>query len=290
MYILAYFSAWGAILTGIWLLFSKAEDLAKTKTKTDIASWLKNSDLEEKLANWPTTFASIFDGIFGEKHFSWRRFSRSCVATCASALILTLLWWVVDSEGFIACFTVNETTHVTLDIITMLFLLFALNLIPDYFSLFETRWILRRLEKTKSSMIILGYLIMDFVATASIFIIGYVLVCIMFFPVNIMGTDYGLNPLDSPRFLYDGIAMRSVSSGYITLGIFFYSTFFTSIWIYMYVISGMVVKVGVYLKFSVGFLGKFFNIDDEPIRFMGYVCMVIASLIFLIVAFAKLLF
>ncbi len=86
MFILAYFGAWATLIGGIWLLFARAEETLRPETKTAISNWLSNLNPEGKLANWAVAFASVFDGIFGKKHFSWRCFSRSCIAPFAKLL------------------------------------------------------------------------------------------------------------------------------------------------------------------------------------------------------------
>ncbi len=73
-------------------------------------------------------------------------------------------------------------------------------------------------------------------------------------------------------------------------GIWFYSTFFTSVWLWLYVISGLIVKVGIFSGILIGRMRGIFDIDNKPLRSMGLVCILFVSIIFLIVPFVKLLF
>ncbi len=80
------------------------------------------------------------------------------------------------------------------------------------------------------------------------------------------------------------------ASNQANMGVWFYSTFFTSVWVYLYVISGLIVKAGSFIEILGSFIRKIFDIDNKPLRSMGYVCMVLVSLIFLIVPFIELFF
>lgn len=288
MSIISYFSAWAGIIGGIWLLFSKAEDLVKPEIKTDISNWLRNLNLEGKLANWPTAFVAVFDGIFGKKHFSWRCFSRSCIASILAVLMLTIFWWALNPEVFYAYF-LNEDFTETLGM--YIFISFVFNLIPDYFSLFETRYIIGKLRNVNSTTKIIVFLVIDIVATAFIFFAG---VAISIFIVNRIAGDPMYMYLDTllgvVEMIEAGLTMSTFADKVPNMGVWFYSTFFTSVWIYLYVISGMIVKAGSFIGILASCIRKIFDIDNKPLRSMGYVCIAFVSLIFLIVPFAKLLF
>ena len=290
MSIIPYFSAWAGIIGGIWLLFSKAEDLVKPEIKTDISSWLKNLHLEGKLANWPTAFASIFDSVFSKKHFSWRCFSRSCIASILAVLMLTILWWALNPNNFYVVFSSEDLVvilsyHLTASVI--------FNKIPDYFSLLETRYIIGKLRNINSTTKTIVFLIVDIVATAFIFFLGVAIgVSLITILAGESLEEYLFTLSSIKSLLWYGFVMNvnTVDNDNLNMGVWFYSTFFTSVWIYLYIISGLIVKAGSFIGILASCIRKIFDIDKKPLRSMGYVCIAFVSLIFLIVPFAKLLF
>ena len=76
---------------GLWILFSRAETVASPEAKAAITSWLRNVKPEGTLSNWPSTFADVFDSVFGKKHLSWRCFWRSCIASFLAVSVVGLI-------------------------------------------------------------------------------------------------------------------------------------------------------------------------------------------------------
>jgi hypothetical protein len=72
--------------------------------------------------------------------------------------------------------------------------------------------------------------------------------------------------------------------GQLSWGIFFYSTYFTSVWVWLYVLSGFVVILGRYLGLGFGFLKRIFDIDNKPIRSLGYVSILLVTVVYLVAA------
>lgn len=283
-----YFSAWlGLWLVVIritWWIFDR-EDTVRPEIKTIISNWLKNLKLEEKIPNWPMTFAAVFDGIFGKKHFSWRCIIGSCIASVVAVLILTILWYAIWPENFYGIFSIISL-HEFLLIYLLITILF--NLFFDYFSLLETRWIIDRIKDTNSTPKILGFLAIDLAATVSIFLIG---MTISLFPIIYIVSLFSINyrPLEYFEMLshywgelYYGITLNSERGNDITVGVWLYSTFFTSIWVWLYFLSGLTVKILVFFTKLFGWTIRILDIDNKPLRSIGVVGVVIVSVIFLI--------
>ena len=87
-----YAGAWVTVMAGVWFLFEKAEETVSQGTKLAVARWLEGLDPASAPRTWPSTFAATFDRIFGERHFSWKCFRRSCVASLTVVIVLTLIW------------------------------------------------------------------------------------------------------------------------------------------------------------------------------------------------------
>src|SRR4029453_729811 len=93
-----------ALFTFILTLFTHAENVASPDLKLRITRWVKNVE-PRRASNWPSTFAQMFDHVFGSRHLTWRCFWRSCLASLAAVAILLLLWWALypkDVYAFLA--------------------------------------------------------------------------------------------------------------------------------------------------------------------------------------------
>jgi len=100
----------------------------------------------------------MFDTVFGEEGFSWKRLIRSSIASLLSVLLLYILFTrVLDVLG--------TRTLGALDLLQVVLLGAMINIIPDYLSLMETRWLLGRFRKVTCFFGQLLLLIVDFIFT-----------------------------------------------------------------------------------------------------------------------------
>lgn len=273
--ILAYVGLWAAVTGGVWTLFARIETVISPEARTAVSRWLRNLDLAGALPNWPAAFAVVFDRVFGERHFSWRCFSRSCVASYAGVLIVTLIWGVLRPTQFTAFFEDADTSYL------FLFPLFTgiLNVVPDYCSLLETRYVIRWMSRERSVVRILGFLAIDFAFTLAI-ASGAWFLMYMGFSFFVGGPDLDVEYM----FIVwkEGLILSAGSSEDITLGIFLYSTFFTSVWVWLYALSGLIVKLGQYLGLGFSWLRAILDIENKPLRSMGMVLNILITILFLI--------
>src|SRR5947209_6911366 len=83
-----------AIAGGVAKGFKHIGDLTSEQTNREIARWLRVKHFETGIVageavNWPDTFASVFDRVFGERHLTWRCFFLSAVASYALVIVAT---------------------------------------------------------------------------------------------------------------------------------------------------------------------------------------------------------
>jgi hypothetical protein len=187
----------GGVLAGIvWKFFERVEAVLTENTKLEIAVWLLNMKVGQKVEPWPETFASIFDKVFGKKHFSWTCFWRSCVAL-AGALGPSLL-----AISTFNCFVFAQRVTPTLrtNSIATVLLIFGCslfgNFIPDFLSLLKGRVILGGM-RTASTLEALGLPALDLLmtvvlATASLYIVGYA-----FFTVGQRGERFSVEVFEA---------------------------------------------------------------------------------------------
>jgi len=67
------------------------------------------------------------------------------------------------------------------------------------------------------------------------------------------------------------------------MSLYFYSTFFTSVWVWLYALSGTMVKIANYLGIGIEYFKRFLDIDKNPFLCIGVVSIIIVSLIYLVV-------
>ena len=67
----------------------------------------------------------------------------------------------------------------------------------------------------------------------------------------------------------------------VTLGIFFYSTFLTSVWLWLYLAAGAAVRVAGGFNVGLRWLRGFTDLDEQPFRSLGFAAVLITTFIFL---------
>ena len=264
---LLYTASWLSIMGGVWALFDRAETVATHETKTTISRWLRNLDPAGSLANLPATFASMFDSIFGKKHFSFRCFGMSCLASSVSVLVISLLWGALQPEEFTALVGIAfETLGFFRTSFVMLFATSVFNFFPCYLSLLETRLVIHWMSKGPSVPRFIILLVFDIFATGVIFLMWI----------------YLYEGWEDWQSLYD-IFMFAPPSWipFPSFGIWFYSAFFTSVWIWLYALSCVAVKLGEYLGLSIGIMKKLFDIENKPLRSLGMISNAIITVLYL---------
>ena len=295
---IAYILAYSGIVGVIWFLFSKAEDTLKPKVKKDISNWLKNIDPVEPVKNWPSQFAAVFDRIFGEKHLTYRCFVKSCAISGASVIILLLIQYIWGT-GF---HSISSGIHFKFLHFVWITALIT-NLIPDYLSLFETRYILKKVRD--NNIMVFVYLFTDFMIT---FLIAAIMIGLSNIMLRAMYSTFISAVINQPTSLTD--VVKSSFENYLNLnsydvikyhltvsreaitfnnwtGCLFYSTFFTSIWLWIYALSGFTVKLAQKLNIGLTWFKGKFDIDKKPLRSMALVSIMIVTIIFVVVPFLR---
>jgi len=237
--ILLYISCWSAMVIGVYTLFEKAEESIKTDARFAISDWLRSFDPLRKIKNFPSLFISTFDSIFNIEGSHAPSFLRSSIASCVSLIVLILFWGILHTDQFLNYFlgVVDSDTDVFIKLLLMIFPFLIgcfLNLFPDYLSLWKTRFIIGLLQ-TKPIYLSVPLFLTDLFIT-SILALGPLY---LFF--SLAGSDFNnitllikLNvlPLSAP-------ISTSEFLGKMTYGIFFYSTFFTFIWAFLFMAIGL---------------------------------------------------
>jgi hypothetical protein len=225
----------GIVLFGVvWGFFKGVESVLNDDTKLKIAVWLLGVKVGQKLEPWPDTFAKIFEHVFGSKHLSWRCFLLTCCFSWGLPIIARSLifgnGWTIKLD----------------EVPTLLGILFVSNCLPAYVSLLKSRILLRLMGRTRAGLKWSLLVVLDFVLSVLIAGIGLLLV----FGVSGMidnGQWHWTIPLDRATIseLTNAVLWRSYDPygiGAFTSVVFFYPSFFTSIWLWLYAGSGFLLK------------------------------------------------
>ena len=63
----------------------------------------------------------------------------------------------------------------------------------------------------------------------------------------------------------------------------FYTSFFTSVWIWLYVLAGMLAKIGDRFNILLSRFRKMFDVNKKPLSSLGFVSMLIITILYLVV-------
>jgi hypothetical protein len=262
-------------------LFWKADDAFSEEMREALARRLQRMEIDTSRINWPFTFAQILDSIFDSRLLSWRCFFRSCIASILSVTLLTGVCW---SLGLIGEFT-EAPSYLSFALLAV-----CLNLFPDYFSLIETRLLIKRVASNQSMLKVLAFLLIDIVLTTIIFLIlGVIFLALLFFGLHFAQTgEIRFGPA-----LGGGIwvMMAAIGTGLrleqdffepFTGGVFFYSTFFTSLWIWLFAFGWLFIINGSRFQKILAALQFALPIKTKPMRAIGEVAALLTALVFIV--------
>lgn len=232
------FIAWcGGLWSFTQLLRSQADHLdkiTKLEEREQLISFLRrtgNTAAVGTMPPWLTVFNHGLDDFFGEKHFSWRCLWRSAVI---SVFFFVLLLLVFDPDF------IKEDDGISFEAIGILFIVgLVFNAIGDYFSLAQTRTILRWGGAIWLKVIV------DSILTLGVWVAGLLAPFAMFF---ILISDFsGL--LEVPEFVWLAVKEVFVGTGesdpYGFRPIFLaslFTAFTTSIWLWIHALGVATVR------------------------------------------------
>lgn len=261
----------GATLAGfVWTMAGRVEAVLADNTRMEVAIWLldreKNAEgLNAKAQNWPSTFASIFDTVFGERHLTWRCFRRSCLVSACGVVLMFFLWGVVHPDKFIAYFRSNPYPLVEY-IPKFLFV----SVLPDYISLLKSRFLIRFMGKA-NPLTIAFLILLDFVATLAIAVGTFLL-----YDYAFIGAEHRKDDL---QILHEGPTLDS-RPGMAPLSAVLYPAFFATIWVTLYGVSGLALKFATRIARGLSWLSRKLDIEKKPVQSMGLVASVLVAFVY----------
>ena len=283
--VLSFFGTWTAVGFGLVALFREGEKLMSGESRAQVSDWLLRENFADRPANWPSTFVDLFDAVFTKDHLSWTCFRRSALT---SVLVITVLFAGFAGVGWI---TLPTSLMGFVEIAALLGIPIALNVVIDYASLFETRWVLGRMSTSNRMPVHLLYLGIDLVLTALCVILPVAILQI--FGLGLM-TEFSIWSSAFWYQLYSAVlntaelfvAFTGKHLGEIprVMSVMLLSTLFTSVWVWLYAGAGLVLRISYPVLESLDWLKRHLNVDTNPVHAMGMLLVFLASLGFAVSA------
>lgn len=212
--------------------------------KEEISAGVIANDAEE---NWAVTFKRAFEAVFDTSQFTWKCVRRSFTISSVAVFFFGAILFAGD----MLIYRAQDETSILLIIPTLL----IVNYVADFVSIYETRFLLSVLSKTKSVPRQIGLLIIDFVLSA---VIVWVVIWVYF------QLPFYKGPADTFAEVIGAFSLFSVC---------FYSTFVTSFWSWIYCLTVWFMRI---LKL---FGPKNLAVKEKPALFVGSYMTVIAFLV-----------
>ncbi len=119
-------------------------------------------------------------------------------------------------------------------------------------------------------------LVLDLAATTLIsFVVGFVVMMGLF--LFIAGFSDTINLMT--ELFWEGLTFSGNASFF---GVWIYSTFLTSVWLWLYALSGFLVKTIARSRKGLHFLQEHLNIEEHPLRSMGFVLMLLVTVVYVV--------
>jgi hypothetical protein len=245
--------------------FEWLESSLSDKGKKVISDWLKSAPGDERFESWMGVFANLIDEIFGTEPVSWKFFFRSCLASLVATTTVALL-------------VAHSSEHLASIVSVVIFEAFIANLVPDYLSLLISRTFVNLMAESNSWLKIMKWLFLDTACTALIANVSLSIAETIWYPIiNYRGVKPFPSEMNDVFFMHDKMM------------IFFWSAFFTSAWVWLYVLAGAFIKIA--RKVSVGWtvVSPFMDIEKKPLTAIGRIAGLAAGATYGLVSGALLL-
>ncbi len=202
---------------------------------------------ESVLKKTAAYFVELFDAIYGEKHLSWKCFWRSCVFSTLGLVITFLVCLYLDF--FLPSLIWSALWFVCL--------VYPHNLFIDYFSLVQTRLFLNFVSRLHVACLPL-LLVFD--------------ICLSFLIYYGVISLYGISSTEVK--LQDINLILSPIIKHVTIGLFepnlmtpfIYSTFFTSVTFYAFVIITILLRILLLAKLPTRAILGWLRTSENPVK------------------------
>jgi hypothetical protein len=272
------------VVAGVAATFEWLDKGVSDTGRLALSNKLKSFPSDESIDSWATVFPTLIDRVFGEKPASLNFFIRSSWASTLAVLSVGIVYCLVNHERLSLLGLFN-------------FFAFFANWLPDYLSLLVSRVIVRIMAKRTSARDVWLLLMADTAITALIAVLSS-FVALLVFEANIYSETFTwarhtLGPM-SFRFevyLIRHIAWHAVGRAFLRMrawdwltlrahtgaSIFFYSAFFTSVWVWLYVLSLFLISLLHRTRSIWMWIAPYLDIEKAPMVAIGRVAGILAG-------------
>ena len=241
-------------------------------------------------ASWAPPLVSFFDHfLMGQQRQNSFRpsFWRSCCMSIFWVIVLFCVFFISNASVRSSILSLIQRVGFLSTLIQLLVLAVLLNFVLDYISIFQTRVVLHWMTLQKSLGKVFALAVLDFIATTLLVLLSFSVV--LNFVTNIGASVIASATCDIPDFCvpHQQIPLGATASGLLSgltlegtsgyLSVYIYTTFLTSVWIWFYTCSELILKV-LPAQFRV-----WFPITNYPFQSLGCVFCVVAGLFYFIV-------
>lgn len=262
------------IVGGIAKAFGWLEDGLSDPKRKALQEWLRKSG-DVGLGAWITVFPNLIDKVFGLRAYSWRFIARSCVASTIAVLLTTVFFFRLTGTSFPPA-EYWETVSITL-VIGM-----AANFFPDYVSLLISRYIVRAMARNPSAVRTIWLLCFDLVLTAAMAMLSvFASLFILVARDEGISKSLGLAVGEFKTLGWLGfVQVRGFDFIAPVSAVFFYAAFFTSVWVWLYVLSGALIRTLHGAKSLWIWFLPFMDIEKKPLASIGKVAGVLGGFVY----------
>jgi len=278
--VLVYLALAGTLL---WV-FGRGDGAVSASARANFAGWLGRGD-----DDWMPAFLAWFDRLFAARRVQvpllgavhLPSFWRSVVASVAALALLATVW-VLRKDTLSRELRFTEWDAFDWDELGLLLAVYGSatvisNWIPDYLSLVQSRWVMERMALSRSALGRLGWLLVDALGTAAVAFGSIYLGMALLLPVASQYLTLEVGCLTSATFGLDdawqifvaGLTFETPPGtlNYDAAGIYVYSTFMTSLWVWITLAAGWILRTTAVLR-RVG------ASDERPLLRVGIVAVV----------------
>lgn len=277
---LVYVALAGTLL----VLFARGDGAVPPAERARFAGWLARRD-----EDWMPGFLAWFDRVFavrrvdlpivGAVHLP--SFVRSVVASFVALALLAGVW-VLRKDTLSRDLRFREWDALPWSEMGLLLAVYGgatviSNWIPDYLSLVQSRWVMERMARCKHTLGRVGWLFVDAMGTAVVAFGSIYLGMMILLPVasKYLTLEVGcLTPesfdlAEAWRIFVAGLTFETPPGtlNYDAAGIYVYSTFMTSLWVWVTLASGLLLRASAWLRSAA-------TVSERPLRRVGLVSLV----------------
>lgn len=267
--LLAYLVAAASSAAAFYVLFDQAEQALTEEGRRRISRWVLSVGDPESLQKGVASFAATIDLLVGPSSISAKGFTLSVIGSALTLLSAAAIIAAVNPGLYIFPSDVAA--------ITALFLLIPLVITVNYLSFLETRFVLVKAAKSNRAIRIAVLLLVDAASSAALGLIPFLtLIALKLSVLDSWTFDW---TLFVQNLVYGGLIIGDApNSGPRLLPVYlicFVSVFFTSIWLYAYLVARMFVSILIITGLNTRALSPYIDFHNKPLKALGLMAMLL---------------